>query len=249
MSAHFTRVSLALLTAVFLLGCQDLGSGPVGVDGLEPQFAKKCESPPCGGGGGGGGGDDNGGTKGKYLIEFFGDMTGDGVSPEERITSNSIHVGRFGEVTIENGILFDHNLPQRNTEFQSCFGGKGFMAGDPDAPVTLGFEDASGEDTLGDVGLGINHVKKKPVTQAGVVIHFRAKGINGSTDIGYSLEMGFGDIADLTSDWIPTEIDESNSLVNFPQWTLTAANVDQDVACSGTGDFVENLEAKVTRKS
>ena len=170
MSAHFTRVSLALLTAVCLLGCQDQGSGPVGVDGLKPQFAKKCESPPCGGGG------DNGGTKGEYLIEFFGDMTGDGVSPEERITSNGIHVGRFGEVTIENGILFDHTLPQRNIEFQSCFGGKGFMAGDPDAPVTLGFEDASGEDTLGDVGLGINHVKKKPVTQAGVVIHFRAMG-------------------------------------------------------------------------
>ena len=37
MKAHVTRVSLALLSAVFILGCQDLASGPVGPDGLVPQ--------------------------------------------------------------------------------------------------------------------------------------------------------------------------------------------------------------------
>ncbi len=36
MKAHLAKVSLALLSTVFLLGCQDMGSGPVGPDG--PQF-------------------------------------------------------------------------------------------------------------------------------------------------------------------------------------------------------------------
>ena len=38
MKASLTKVSLALLSAVFVLGCQD--QGPVGPEGLEPQFAK-----------------------------------------------------------------------------------------------------------------------------------------------------------------------------------------------------------------
>ena len=57
MKSHLAKVSLALLSVVFVLGCQDQASGPVGLDGLGPQFAKKCPSPPCakdddGGGGG-----------------------------------------------------------------------------------------------------------------------------------------------------------------------------------------------------
>ncbi len=38
MKTHLAKLSLALLSTVFLLGCQDLGSGPVGPDG--PQFDK-----------------------------------------------------------------------------------------------------------------------------------------------------------------------------------------------------------------
>ena len=38
MKCNLTKVSLALVSAVFILGCQDLGSGPVGPDG--PQFNK-----------------------------------------------------------------------------------------------------------------------------------------------------------------------------------------------------------------
>ncbi len=53
----------ALLGVALVLGCQDLGSGPVGPDGLEPQFAKKdCTAEPTHPGckdddGGGEGGD------------------------------------------------------------------------------------------------------------------------------------------------------------------------------------------------
>ncbi len=37
MKSKYVKVSLALLSAVFILGCQELGSGPVGPDGLVPQ--------------------------------------------------------------------------------------------------------------------------------------------------------------------------------------------------------------------
>ena len=40
MKSHLTKVCLALLSAVFILGCQDLGSGPVGPEGVVPQFNK-----------------------------------------------------------------------------------------------------------------------------------------------------------------------------------------------------------------
>ena len=38
MKAHLAKVSLALLSTVFLLGCQEQGSEPVGPEG--PQFNK-----------------------------------------------------------------------------------------------------------------------------------------------------------------------------------------------------------------
>ncbi len=42
MKAHLTKVSLALLSTVFLLGCQDMGSGVEPVD-LGPQFNKPAD--------------------------------------------------------------------------------------------------------------------------------------------------------------------------------------------------------------
>ncbi len=50
MKAHLTKVSLALLSTVFLLGCQEQGSGPVGPDGLGPEFGHKTSHNPGGGG-------------------------------------------------------------------------------------------------------------------------------------------------------------------------------------------------------
>ena len=55
MKAHLAKLSLALLSTVFLFGCQEQGSGPVGLEGLGPQFAKPgaCPGhPSCKDGGG-----------------------------------------------------------------------------------------------------------------------------------------------------------------------------------------------------
>ncbi len=47
MKAHLAKLSLALLSTVFLLGCQERGSEPVGPEGLGPEFGKKsCEENP-----------------------------------------------------------------------------------------------------------------------------------------------------------------------------------------------------------
>ena len=51
MKAHLAKLSLALLSVVFLLGCQDMGSEPVGPEGLGIELARK--KPPKDGGGGG----------------------------------------------------------------------------------------------------------------------------------------------------------------------------------------------------
>ena len=58
MKARLAKVSIALLSTVFLLGCQDMGPGPVGPEGLGPEFVKKgvdCSvqnpHPSCPGGG------------------------------------------------------------------------------------------------------------------------------------------------------------------------------------------------------
>ena len=56
MKTDLTKISLALLSAVFVLGCQDLGPGPVGPDGLVPQFHHSDGHKKGGGGGGGGSG-------------------------------------------------------------------------------------------------------------------------------------------------------------------------------------------------
>lgn len=55
MKSHLTKVSLALISAAFLFGCQERASSPVEPEGLGPQFgAKKCvrdnSLPGCSGG-------------------------------------------------------------------------------------------------------------------------------------------------------------------------------------------------------
>ena len=53
MKAQLAKLSLALLSAVFLLGCQEQASSPVGLEGLDPQF-RHGGKPPHGAPGPGG---------------------------------------------------------------------------------------------------------------------------------------------------------------------------------------------------
>ncbi len=61
MKTHALTMSIAVLAAGFLGGCEEQGSGPVGPEGVAPQFAKKScaensNQGSCKDGGGGGGG-------------------------------------------------------------------------------------------------------------------------------------------------------------------------------------------------
>ena len=70
MKSSLAKVTLALLSAVFILGCQDVGSGPVGPGGLEIQ-AKREKDPRKG---------DGSNTLAKLIIT--GGMTGPTVQPD-----------------------------------------------------------------------------------------------------------------------------------------------------------------------
>ena len=74
MKAHLAKVSLALLSTVFLLGCQEQASSPVEPDGVAPLFgAKTCKDiPGCSKDKGGGG--TKSGDKSTVSVELSGGM-------------------------------------------------------------------------------------------------------------------------------------------------------------------------------
>ncbi len=111
MRGHLTKVSLAFLSAVFILGCQDQGTGVVESEGLGPQFGVNCEKKPnhpkCPDGG-----DVGGGVAGTVTLEH-GMMT----------TVPLQLTGKFDETTVAlsaNNINGDIQLnfpPQTCTDF------------------------------------------------------------------------------------------------------------------------------------
>ena len=76
----------ALLGVALVLGCQDVGTGP---DGVVPQFARKCDSPPCPK-------DSDGGVKTNFVaaitnVDFSGTLTTETVPVDNKFnTGNSI---------------------------------------------------------------------------------------------------------------------------------------------------------------
>ena len=73
MKAHLAKLSLALLSTVFLLGCQEQASSPVEPDGVAPLFRPTCnENPGCSKDKGGGG--TKGGDKSTVSVELSGGM-------------------------------------------------------------------------------------------------------------------------------------------------------------------------------
>ncbi len=77
MKSHLAKVSLALLSTVFLFGCQEQGSDPVGPEGLGPEFTHKNGEHGTSGGGGGGGGGGGPRDKGTFVnVTMGGGMTG-----------------------------------------------------------------------------------------------------------------------------------------------------------------------------
>ena len=134
MKAHLTRVSLALLSVVFILACQDQGSGPVGPDGLSPQF-DKAGTGTCGAAASGGhchGGDDSGSGGGSPFYEYTfsdGDITTEpATAGAEPSSTGGLHLhGCCGEPGdgIDDELLTVSSdlLVQFSGDVAKCFGG------------------------------------------------------------------------------------------------------------------------------
>ncbi len=171
MKAHLAKLSLALLSTVFLLGCQEQGPGPVGPDG--PQFhGTACEKhhkkdDGCEGGGGGGGETE----AATYTVTHTGDITTDPLTvtaiPHPGKPGSAIHMGKV----VGNGdriVLSDAFVSRVPGDGERCF------------PKTVGDKRA-----FGPFEAGLRARKGKKVT--GVYV-FRAFGTDGTTPVAYSLE-------------------------------------------------------------
>lgn len=75
MKKHALTMSLALLSATFLLGCQEQGSAPLGPEGVGVQLDKAGPHPHGGG--------DDGGALATYSVQFSGDEIIGGGSTSE----------------------------------------------------------------------------------------------------------------------------------------------------------------------
>ena len=90
MKTHLAKLSLALLSTVFLFGCQEQGSGPVGPEGLGPEFDK----PTCEGGTHCNHGDDGGSGSGQGTVDLDVGMVATGLALDmkesgKKLTANS----------------------------------------------------------------------------------------------------------------------------------------------------------------
>jgi hypothetical protein len=124
MKSSLAKVSLALLSAVFILGCQDLGSGPVGPDGLVPQFDKKesgvCDDPRDGHCHG----DDEEPASGSlsYMITNFGAITTDPspIKGRRGVGKNSQKIDMGAPVTLDKMVFTEAFADAFDSERQ-CF--------------------------------------------------------------------------------------------------------------------------------
>ena len=222
MKSDLTKVSLALLSAVFILGCQDLGTGAVGPDGLEPQFAKGgIKGPPDGGGGGGGGKENPGspfyeytfsggditteptvagasqGSGGVWLHQCCGEA-GDGID-DELLTLSSTLLANFGSTS----------------EVIACFGGI--------FPLTEYVADLRSD--------------RGTVSGVHAVFHFKARDKTG-TEARYILRF-IGSVADSNDDddgLFPPE-DGETATVTFSEGRIRGGKKTNQNVCVGDVDM------------
>ena len=91
MKSHLTKLSLALLSAAFLLGCQEQGSEPVGPESQGIQLDKKSGNPPVHHHD-----DDGGGAEGILVdVTLSGGIASAGAQPARLSNDNKTRVEGF----------------------------------------------------------------------------------------------------------------------------------------------------------
>ena len=238
MKSNYVKVSLALLSAVFILGCQDLA--PVGPDGLVPQFGKvkNCDPPDphpsCEGDDSGSGGDNPGSPFYAYTFTN-GPLTMDLEPAGARPTVGNSQQG--GWVVLR--AHFDPEIEKLKLsgdlvdllDARQCFGG---MVDDDVEVVFLQF---SGD--LRPTKKNKNNVKAR----------FLFGSVNSFGDsIVYLLDLegdglrGDGENAtgDKEGDLFPPEVDQTMT-VAFDHAFLFAQSNGEKNACTGDGDVVSSV--------
>ena len=219
MKAHLAKVSLALLSTVFLLGCQEQGSEPVG-----PEFDKKgtgdCADKPhnvhCHG-------DDDGGG-GKVTGTFTAAFTDDVTSGEDvQLNEGQTQLTTGGTpATLDLTFFRDDGIAPG---WATCFN-----SGTAVSPASV----FTGP-------LGINFKKNDPV-DVEIQFNFDAKGTDGTTvRSGFGLH---GEIQD-PENWPAVA---GASTIEVTTYVMIHGNgPGSAVACTGSGNV--NVTIVVTRTS
>ncbi len=222
MKPHLAKVSLALLSTVFLLGCQEQGSGPSGPEG--PQFDKKGEG-DCG-----------------PMGHDFHCHEG---SKEETKDINTFTAIFQVDVTGGAGTI-DTEIGERGALSGPSSSGDGIFGGGTNPPkspepIVLTFNDflhsVDGGDIcfpVGDYGGILAISQNTPGSdEARIQYNFKANGTDGTPDIGYTLILrGLLD----PDAYAPVEVGDEATIDGLPgTFEVAPSHGPGKISCKGTG--------------
>ena len=227
MKAHLAKVSLALLSVAFLLGCQEQGSDPVGPEGLGPEFHHGKGSHADGGGGASSG--DNPGSS-IYKYTFTGSITTFPLTADARSTVGN---DDGGEIRLHGCCERDPALGIDDEELiLSAFLGE-LVGTDADACFS---------EIIPLVEfIGTLRPDKKDMNKVEAVFNFKAMDKNGTPDVDYVLKLdgGVTTTTDDAGDGIfPPEPGETTT-VTFTDASIGAQRKKEKNACSGVTTDVD----------
>ena len=142
MKSGLVKLSLALLSAVFVLGCMDQGPGPVGVDGLVPQFAPGNNGKP----------DKPGGDGGSELAEVT-------LGPPMEMAS-LLASGQNDDVKVSLGVFFSGHPIEMAFDTESCVKTIG-AGGRHDGDLPKDDQDTLEDQLDNTVSSGVLHIESR----------------------------------------------------------------------------------------
>ncbi len=227
MKSHLTKLSLALLSTVFLLGCQDQGSGPAGPDGLGIQARRSNGK----GGGNGSSGDNPGSLTYSYTFSEDGAIAIDGFGTAKPTAGKD----QAGEVRLD-GVGSENNddkLILNDALIAALSGADCF-------PVTK------------YAMIGTLRPDKKDAAKVDAIFNFTAKGKDGSTEFDYVLRLD-GMVGKTTDEEDNTVEDAifppepgQTTTVDFNSATMGTKGGKDNSAVACTGDVTPTLTAHPT---
>ncbi len=220
--------SVALLTAVFVLGCREQASSPVGPDTeiIGPNFDPFPHAPP----GHGGGGDENGDEA--TFTAIFQALGGPGDCDPVAGGNQACDVisGNIGPLVRNPGLHTDPGSPAAlNLAFFQAAVTDGYTAAE-------GGNCFAGNPFTGPLRIDFN--KNNPIN-ASITFDFTAKDKDGITDVNYQLGLR-GLITD-PDDWPPA----ITNTITGESFNMHIGTGPRKIACTGTG--LLNFSMVVTR--